>query len=176
MLKEETFKTAKNHLKRIFSLKVSRSTFREVQNAILQTSNGNEEEANALFETLLNGVPSKKTPDAAKASAEELVKEFSIPVRLSKEINERGDFISMIASDTLTKGDQFALVHLVKKIDGEEFRFMTDFESTMQLLNHVMARVEEMSKLAAAKPLFKEKREKLESIKKKAEAIADAAK
>ena len=143
------------NLKRIFALNVTRSTFREIQNVILNCSNQDKNLANVLFEMLLTGtIPPGMGNESQKEILEDIVKHFTIPTRLSKEIYERGDFINIITSDAVSQKDQFAFVNRLRRIDGEEFTFMTDPESTLHLIQHFIGRLGELEKAPKAKELL----------------------
>ena len=78
-------------LKRIFALPISKTTFKQVQNAVF-TSITDPEERKAIFEALLTATfkeePSEKHKRHVKKA---LLEEFSVPVRVAKEVEERGD-------------------------------------------------------------------------------------
>lgn len=155
MLSENTVSRIKASLQRIFSMKITRSTFREVQNAIISAAGDNKEEVNEIFEAFLSGKPKEKLAkgkalDALKAC----IDEFSIPIRLSKEVHERGEFVNIITSDTLTQGDRIAFLNRVRRIDGEEFHFVTDPESTLHLLNHFVGRLQELGRADQTKEIL----------------------
>ncbi len=140
------------NMRRIFAMKVSRSTFREMQNVILNCVNQNKDLANFLFETLLTGqIKGEVTNEKHQEIIEEVIKNFTIPARLAKEVAERGEFINIITSDLVSSEDQFAFVNRLRRIDGEEFAFMSDPENTMHLLNHFAGRLYELEKNPKAK-------------------------
>ena len=134
------------NMKRIFAMKISRSTFRELQNVILNCTEQNKDLANFLFETLLTGqiksaVPNKKHRDIL----EDVIKNFTIPARLAKEVSERGEFINIITSDLVSHEENFAFLNRLRRIDGEEFVFMSDPQNTMHLLQHFVGRLLELA-------------------------------
>lgn len=173
MIKEEKVETAGKALKRIFAMKVTRSTFREVQNSILQAVEGDAEQANMIFESLLSG---KAKEGATKGKATEaltkIVTEYCIPVRLAKEVTERGEFISLITSDMFTQADKIAFLNWVRRIDGEDFRFLADLESMVNLVGHIVGRVQELEKSEKGKDLVDPLREQIGRI---AEALTEVA-
>ncbi len=135
------------NLRRIFAMKITRSTFRELQNVILTCTNQNKELANFLFETLLTGQIKGEIPNEKhREILEEMIKNFTIPARLAKEVTERGEFINIITSDLISNEDQFAFVNRVRRIDGEEFVFMSDPQNTLHLVNHFVGRLYELEK------------------------------
>lgn len=140
------------NMRRIFAMKLSRSTFREIQNVILNCVNQNKELANFLFETLLTGQIKGEIPNEKhREILEEVIKNFTIPARLAKEVAERGEFINIITSDLVSQEEHFAFVNRLRRIDGEEFVFMSDPQNTVHLVNHFVGRLYELEKTPKAK-------------------------
>lgn len=135
------------NMKRIFAMKISHSTFRELQNVILSCANQNKATANFLFETLMTGqIKEGIVNEKQRELIEEVISDFTIPARLSKEVYERGDFVSIITSDLAVQNEQAAFLHRVRRIDGEEFTFMADAQNTIHLLQHFVGRLHELDK------------------------------
>lgn len=135
------------NMKRIFAMKITRSTFRELQNVILNCANQDKEIANFLFETLLTGQIKGMIPNEKhREILEEVIKDFTIPARLAKEVFERGEFVNIITSDLVSHEEQVAFLNRLRRIDGEEFVFMSDPQNTMHLVNHFIGRLFELSK------------------------------
>jgi hypothetical protein len=147
MLDDRVMMLFEGNMRRIFALKVSRSTFREIQNVILNCTNQNKELANFLFETLLTGQIKGEIPNEKhREMLEDVIKNFTIPARLAKEVFERGEFINIITSDLVSQEEQFAFVNRLRRIDGEEFVFMSDPQNTVHLVNHFVGRLCELEK------------------------------
>jgi hypothetical protein len=135
------------NMRRIFAMKISRSTFREIQNVILNCVNQNKELANFLFETLLTGqLKGEITSEKHREILEEMIKNFTIPARLAKEVSERGEFVNIITSDLVTQEEHYAFVNRLRRIDGEEFVFMSDPQNTVHLVSHFVGRLVELEK------------------------------
>lgn len=169
MLNETMINHIHGVLKRIFCQKVSRTTIREVQNGLMACTKGDRELSQDLFEALLSG--QLQTGFASHPQAEglrQIIAEFTIPLRVSKEVFERGEFVNMVTSDMLTNEGEVAFVNRVKRIDGEEFSFLTDPVSTIHLLHHFAARVQELEK---NKDLLHSLKGDLVSLKDKIEAL-----
>lgn len=148
------------NLKRIFAMKISRSTFRELQNVILSCVNQEKELANILFEILLTGqIKQNISNEKHREILEEIIKDFTIPARLAKEVHERGEFVNIITSDLVSQQDQYAFLNRIRRIDGEEFVFLSDPQNTINLLQHFAARLFELEKAPQGK-------EQLEKYKK----------
>jgi hypothetical protein len=149
------------NLKRIFAMRITRSTFRELQNVILSCTNKDKEMANLLFEILLTGqIKHKISNEKHRETLEDIIKYFTIPARLAKEVHERGEFVNIITSDLLTQADQFAFLNRIRRIDGEEFVFMSDTQNTLHILNHFVGRLSELEAAPKGKDeLLKHKKE-----------------
>ena len=140
------------NMKRIFAMKISRSTFREIQNVILNCVNQNKEIANFLFETLLTGQIKGEIPNEKhREMLDEIIKDFTIPARLAKEVHERGEFVNIITSDLVNQEEHFAFLNRIRRIDGEEFVFMSDPQNTVHLVHHFITRLYELEKNPKAK-------------------------
>ncbi|SCA62897.1 Protein CT_584 [Chlamydiales bacterium SCGC AG-110-M15] len=170
MINESALNRIKASLQRIFSMKITRSTFREVQNAIINATGDNKDLVNDVFESFLSG---KVKDGLAKGKALDLLNSimdtYSIPVRLSKEVHERGEFVNIITSDTLTQADRIAFLNRIRRIDGEEFHFVTDPESTIHLLNHFLGRLQELDKSDQTKEILASHHEDLVKFKERLE-------
>lgn len=163
---DRTLLLFEGNLKRIFAMKIGRSTFRELQNTILACSNQNQNQANFLFETLLTGQVKQKLNEKQQEILERCIQNFTIPSRLSKEIFERGDFINIVTSDLVSQNKEFALLNRIKRIDGEEFVFLSDMTNTIIFLSHFIGRLTEVSDDPKA-------RESLAAHKKEIKVIAE---
>ncbi len=158
--------------KRIFAMPISRSTFREIQNAILSSSIKSQEESNLLFESLVTG----ESQSAAKVCTNEtallnLIDNFSISIRVAKDVYERGEFISLASSDIISQPNRVAFLNRVRRVDGEEMHFLTDVRGTINLVHHLTSRLQELQKneagknqLDASKPELKEVKKILDSL------------
>lgn len=133
------------NLRRIFAMKITRSTYRELQNVILNCANQNQELANFLFETLLTGQLKASIPNEKhREIIEEMIKTFTIPARLAKEVYERGEFVNIITSDLITQQDQSAFLNRIRRVDGDEFVFLSDTQNTVHLVQHFVGRLYEL--------------------------------
>lgn len=171
MINKDSIDDLRANLRRIFVMKISRSTFREVQNALITACGGQKDNLNKLFEWFMTGKPDTSMVDRGDSDVlKDLVEEFSIPVRLSREISERGDFVNIITSDTLSQKegqqDKVAFVNRVRRIDGEEFHFITDPESTLHLIRHFGSRLMELQKTEESKALLEPYKKDIQAISK----------
>lgn len=172
-LDDHTVMLFEGNMKRIFAMKITRSTFRELQNVILNCAKGNKEMANFLFETLMNGQISVSVPNEKhREILEEVIKSFTIPARLAKEVFERGEFINIITSDLITQQDEVAFLNRLRRIDGEEFTFLSDPQNTIHLLQHFVGRLLELEGASKGKEHLTKHRKELHLI---AERLKQAA-
>lgn len=167
VLDDRTVMLFEGNMRRIFAMKITRSTFRELQNVILNCANQNKEIANFLFETLLTGQIKVSVPNEKHREVlEEMIKQFTIPARLAKEVFERGEFVNIITSDLVTQESQFAFLNRLRRIDGEEFVFMSDPQNTVHLLQHFAGRLFELEKAPKG-------REELQKFKKELATLGE---
>lgn len=165
-LDDQTLMLLHGNLKRIFALKVTRSTLREVQNVLLTCTKQDQEIASTLFESLLKGSLPQINNEHQKETLEEIVKEFMIPLRLAKEVFERGEFINLITSDLMHNQDRFAFLNHFRRIDGKEFSVMTDTPNTLHVIGHFITRLNELTSHPKGKEL-------LSGYKKEIKLLAD---
>ena len=106
MLDEKSLTNLESSLRRIFAMKLTRSTFRELQNTLIALANGNKDLTNDLYESLFTAQPKDSVVRDPKLVSQfkDLCRNFSVLVRLSKEIFERGEFVNIITSDTIIQG------------------------------------------------------------------------
>jgi hypothetical protein len=134
-------------LKRIFSMKVTRSSYREVQNVIVASAQGDKETGDKIFQALLSGeVPSGLAKSNEAKTFKDMAEDYSIPIRLAKDVLERGEFVNLLTSDTLNQNDKVLFLNRVRRIDGDEFQFITDPVSTVHVLQHFIGRMSELNK------------------------------
>lgn len=93
MLEEDEVNQLKLLLTRIFAMPITKSTFKEIQSGIYKVANENVDRANKVLETFLSGSTAKEIENLNPVF-QELFDKYSIPIRLSKDILERGDFLS----------------------------------------------------------------------------------
>lgn len=173
---EQTVTQLEAALRRIFLMKITRSTMREVQNVLIQLANGDKDTVNTLLEGFFRG---EMRSDLAKgkggAMLQKLAHEYCVPVRLAKEVFERGEFVMVISSDTLAQKDKIAFVNRLRRIDGDEFLFITDLDSTVHFLNHFASRLQDVLQSEKGDELLKPYKKDLQAVQKRLEEISVSA-
>ncbi|MDR3624118.1 MAG: DUF5414 family protein [Chlamydiales bacterium] len=176
MLDEKALLHLENTLKRIFAMKITRSTFRELQNLILSLSGGNQNFTQDLYESLLVG--NAKEGLLAGSKSHDLFKniahQFSVLIRLAKEVFERGEFINIITSDTINNQDDVALLNRIRRIDGDEFLFISDPASTLHILQHFQGRLQDLEKTPEGKKQLNHMKKDLLTLSDKLHKMANA--
>ncbi len=166
MIDDEKINNIRKALTRIFCLPINRSTYREIHNAFFSILDGNLEHANSLMEVLLNANANhEKAKPFPKDKLKNLIDEFSIPIWASKDVFEKGDFINLITSDLIPSPQQPVFAHRIKRIDGQEFQFISDFDSTLHLLKHFLTRIQELQKNPNAKNFIQTHKTELDKLK-----------
>lgn len=172
MLNEKELTLLQKNLQRIFSMTIMRSTFREVQNVILTTAEGNRDTANSLFESLITGeIKDGLVPNKSKDVMKDMIESYTIPIRLAKEVYERGDFVNIITSDLLSQQNRVVFLNRIRRVDGEEFQFITDPDSTIHLLQHFVARIQDLTKSDVAKNFVSSHKKELEAVKSQIDSL-----
>lgn len=156
-------------LKRTFSLPITRSTIREVQNVVYQITEGKLETANAVMEALLTGEVKKGTEN--ELGIKKIADEFLAQATLSRDIYERGEFVNNIYSEPVGSKEQPLFLNRVRRIDGDDFQFLSDLESTFHLLGHFINRLHEVKDSPGLKQYVKDHQKDLNEAKEKLEAL-----
>lgn len=149
---------------RILTLPVSKSTFRQMQNAVLFCFEGDRDAASKLLETILAG-KSNSTGAEQERTFQKFVDRHSLPMSVAREVAERGDFLSIVTSDIISHPEMPIFGNRIRRVDGQEFDFITNAETAVQLLHHFSARLAEMEKLEKSRDVLKGFKKELVSLK-----------
>ena len=160
-----TFLLLEGNLKRIFATPIGYTTFREFQNVVFNCSQGQQELANFLFEMLINGKLLQELPAGQKQSAQSLIVQFMMLIRVAKDIHERGEFINFITSDMLAQQERCVFLNRLARVDGPEFLLMTDVQNTCHLIRHLLSRLLEAQKNPIGEKNLQEIQEDLVSLR-----------
>lgn len=150
---------------RILTLPVSKSSFRQMQNAILFCLEGDREAASKLLETLLTGKSENQNGSKSEPALHKLIERYSLPIGVAREVSERGDFLSIVTSDIISHPEMPLFGNRIRRVDGQEFDFITNAESAIQLLHHFSARLQEMEKLEKSREVLKGFKKELTALK-----------
>ncbi len=165
MIDEKKMQQLDTAFQRILTLPLSKSSFRQMQNAILFCLEGDREAATKLLDALLkvqNQIASKPGEDA---NLQKLVDRFSLQISVAREVSERGDFLSIVTSDVINHPEMPLFGNRIRRVDGQEFDFITNAESAIQLLHHFASRLQEMEKLEKSRDVLKGAKKELISLK-----------
>lgn len=173
-LEDNVFFLLEGNLKRIFATPIGYTTFREFQNVVFNCANGQQEAANFFFEMLINGKLTQEVTPHQKQAAQKLIAEFMMPIRVSKDIHERGEFINFITSDMLAQQERCIFLNRLARVDGQEFLLMTDVQNTCHLIRHLLARLLEAQKNPIGEKNLLEIQEEIESLKNHFEELSKA--
>ena len=160
-----TFLLLEGNLKRIFATPIGYTTFREFQNVVFNCSQGQQELANFLFEMLINGKLLQELPAGQKQSAQSLIVQFMMLIRVAKDIHERGEFFNFITSDMLAQQERCDFLNRLARVDGQEFLLMTDVQNTCHLIRHLLSRLLEAQKNPIGEKNLQEIQEDLVSLR-----------
>lgn len=164
-------------LQRVCALPMAKSSLRQMQNAVLFVAEGDKELATRILDSLMSGESKLMEKECtARNDFEVLVKRFSVPFTVAREVAERGEFIGMVTSDIINHPQVPMFGNRIRKIDGEEFEFLTDVSSTVQLLNHFCFRLDEMDKLDKAKNVLQGMKKELVQLRDQIDRLINSAK
>lgn len=141
--------------RRIFVLPISKLTIRELQNAIAQAlTEETEEIKKELFDSFLAG-ELKKSLANKKNNAEliSLIKEFDFHFKMAREVAELGEFMNSFSCDFAQQGKQIYFVNRMRRIDGEEYYFLSAPETNVRLAHMFITRLNDLKKAMNNTPL-----------------------
>ncbi|MDP1836434.1 MAG: DUF5414 family protein [Chlamydiales bacterium] len=166
MLQKKNIDRLRFHLQRLFALKIGRTTFREMQNAILASVDGDRDEAGKLFEALLRGEVADDAADKESIGPfRTILDAYCIPCRLARDVYERGEYIQVITSDTLRQDNQPLFINRIRRIDGEEIQFLSDIESSLHLIQHFVGRLHDAEREGGESKTLEKIKKELASLK-----------
>lgn len=150
---------------RILTLPVSKSSFRQMQNAILFCVEGDRDAATKLLEAFLHGDQEGQNGSAKDPALQNLIERYALPLSVAREVSERGDFLSIVTSDVINHPEMPLFGNRIRRIDGQEFEFITNAESAVQLLHHFSSRLQEMESLEKERKVLKGLKKELVALK-----------
>lgn len=151
--------------KRILTMPMSKSTFRQLQNAIFASADKNIESANELIESLLTGNVKKDISSNVSAKTlDSFFLNYAVPLSVARDVAEKGEFVSLITSDIIPHPSLAILSSRIKLVDGEEFQFLTDPESTLQFARHFLSRLQEFSQIESGKNVLTHHKDELKAL------------
>lgn len=160
---------------RILTLPVSKSSFRQMQNAVLFCFDGDRDAASKLLEAILMGKPNQNGGSAPEPALQKLIERYSLPMSVAREVAERGDFLSIVTSDIINHPEMPIFGNRIRRVDGQEFDFITNAETAIQLLHHFSARLLEMEKLEKSREVLKGFKKELISLKSRIDQLIQSA-
>lgn len=140
-------------LNRIFVMPMTKSTFKQIQHMIVTLTAGDREQANQILEALVTGELKNGSSDVNKGFRK-LADNFAWSILVSKEISERGEFLSLLTSDIIALNkDNVLLNNIIRRIDGEEFQLVTDVDGSFNVVQHFFSRLEDIMNQTDSKEL-----------------------
>lgn len=125
---------------------------------------GDREAASKLLEAILTGKPNQNGSGQDPA-LQKLIDRYALPMSVAREVAERGDFLSIVTSDIISHPEMPIFGNRIRRVDGQEFDFITNAETAIQLLHHFSARLLEMEKLEKSRDVLKGFKKELVSLK-----------
>lgn len=145
MVTEEQVQQLQLLFKRVFALPISKMTLREVQNAVATAFPSHGEISKALFESLMTGESSK---ELGTDKFKKLIEEYSAQVRFAKEVYEFGEFMNIFSCEFLQQGNKVFFVNRMRRIDGEEYQFLSAPDTNIRLAHMFINRLRDLKRQA----------------------------
>lgn len=155
----------KSGLKRIFSLPMSKMTLREVQNLVATTFPNQHEEAKSILDSLFAGESPKSMADDIRSKFKPLIEEYSAQVRFAREVYEFGEFMNIFSCDFLQQGNKIFFVNRMRRVDGEEYQFLSSPDTNIRLAHMFINRLRDLKQSAGDVKLDEHLLDELRSIK-----------
>lgn len=158
--------------KRIFALPISRLTIRELQNAITQALPGNADGSKALYESLLTGDLKDALREGGNGEGlTNLIDDYSPHVKIAREVAEMGEFMNSFSCDFLEQNKQYFFINRMRRIDGNEYYFLSAPETNIRLSHMFINRLRDLKKAVGNLPLDAKLKEELSSIQRDIEDL-----
>lgn len=153
-ISEDQYSQLSRSFRRIFALPISRLTIRELQNAINQALPENAETSKTLYESLITG----DLKDGIKKSGghsdlASLVEDYTYQFKIAREVAEMGEFMNSFSCDFLQQGNQVYFMNRMRRIDGEEYYFLSAPETNIRLAHMFINRLRDLKKSVGNTPL-----------------------
>lgn len=159
MISQDKLEVLEQQFQRIFTLPVTRTTFRELQSVVSTAFDGDNEMTNAFIDDLLQNKKINETDFIA-----DFMKEYSIPLRVAKQVHDSGEVLSMLTTDVGMQGGNMLYSVRIRRIDGGEFTFITDTGGFLQIAEHILARAESTTSNSAGKGIMNSMRSRLKGM------------
>lgn len=169
---DEQYDQLTRSFRRIFALPISRLTIRELQNAINQILLGNIETSKTLYESLITGEVKDTLKKAGNQSdLSTLVGDFTYQFKIAREVAEMGEFMNSFSCDFIKQGEQIYFVNRMRRIDGQEYYFLSAPDTNVRLAHMFVNRLSDLKKANQNKPLEGRLVEELSQLKKDLETL-----
>ncbi len=167
MVAPEQVEQLKQGLQRAFALPLSKMTFREVQNAVALIFPNQSEVANKVMESLVKG---ELSTSMQAPKLKEVIQEYAPLMRFAKEVADYGEFMNSFTCDFISQGNQVFFINRMRRIDGEEYHFLSAPETNIRLAHMFINRLRDLKKNVGGISLDKSVVEELNNL---AEDIKD---
>jgi hypothetical protein len=172
MIAKDKMEVLEQQFQRIFTLPVTRTTFRELQSAISTALDNDNNRTNSFIDDLLFNRDNSDFP-----GMNDFIKHYSIPLRVAKQVHENGEVLSMLTTDVGTQGNSGQPIFSIsiRRVDGGEFHFLTDTGGFLQVAEHILTRAETIVNVQAGRTALGNVRERLEKMSKSIDNLINQA-
>lgn len=151
MIQEEQLEKLNRTFKRLFALPISRMTLKELQNALYETFPGNPDMAQAIYNSLLTGEIQNTIKDDNNTDLVQFIDTYSSNVLIAKEVAELGEFLNSFGCDFMQQGNQVLFMNRMRRIDGQEYHFMSAPDTNIRLAHMFINRLRDLKKSAGSR-------------------------
>lgn len=134
--------------KRIFSLPISRMTIRELQDAISAAMQGHQDASKSIYDSLLQGELLEGFNPDIRSDIQSLIDTYSFQARLARDVAEYGEFLNSFTCDFLQQANQVYFINRMRRLDGQEYHFLSAPENNIRLAHMFITRLQELKKAA----------------------------
>jgi hypothetical protein len=162
MFNDEMIRQMRIVCRRVFAMPITRTTFRELQSALMSVTQIDQESFKMLMESFLTGkVLAALEAKGPTGDLQGFINEYSIQGLVAKDVHDRGDFVNFISSDVLSQPNRLIFSNCIKTIDGKEHNFLTDIETMVSMTNHMVGRLQEANNTEVGKEVIKKQKNEL---------------
>lgn len=152
MLEDRQLREMGKALTVVFALPISRLTLREIQNVLVAVTKGEKEKYTEIFESLVRGeikpeVQKILSSETSQKLFKSLIDKYSLLIRVAIDVHEKGEFLNLITSDLVSQNEEQAFfLNRVRRVDGQEFQYISDTTNVVNLIDHYIGRLEEIQR------------------------------
>jgi hypothetical protein len=171
MLTKEQLQTLDSAFKRILVLPISKMTIRELQDVLNNFLDGSKDVPRNLFNSIVEGKVNPAFDKSIHKEIQDFIDKYSATFRVAIDVADTGEFINSFTCDQIVQNNRPFYVNRMRRIDGEEYYFISNPDTTIRLAQMFVKRLIETRKETKNLPLEPRVKKELESIRKDLESL-----